>query len=45
MAKPREKTGSTAPRPIAPPPISQHLRDLASHEYDPDNPASSRRRR
>jgi len=30
MAKPGEKTGSTAPRPIAPPPISQHLRELAS---------------
>jgi len=30
MAKPREKTGSTAPRPIAPPPFSQHLRELAS---------------
>src|SRR5881396_2866379 len=30
MAKPREKTGSTAPRLIAPPPLSQHLRELAS---------------
>src|SRR5438046_8826389 len=30
MAKPREKTGSTAPRPITPPPFSQHLRELAS---------------
>jgi len=30
MAKPREKTGSTAPRQIAPPPLSQHLRELAS---------------
>src|SRR6266513_936815 len=30
MAKPREKTGSTTPRPIAPPPLSQHLRELAS---------------
>src|SRR3989454_12039913 len=30
MAKPGEKTGSTAPRPIAPPPLSQHLRELAS---------------
>src|SRR5438876_8471137 len=30
MAKPREKTGSTAPRPVAPPPLSQHLRELAS---------------
>ena len=30
MAKPREKTGSTAPRQIAPPPLSQHLREFAS---------------
>jgi hypothetical protein len=30
MAKPQEKTASTAVRPIAPPPLSQHLRDLAS---------------
>jgi uncharacterized protein DUF6498 len=30
MAKPREKTGSTAARPIAPPPLSQHLRELVS---------------
>src|SRR5213596_4294970 len=30
MAKPREKAGSTAPQPIAPPPLSQHLRELAS---------------
>src|SRR6266436_5493964 len=30
MAKPQEKTRSTAPRPIAPPPLSQHLRELAS---------------
>src|SRR5213594_896754 len=30
MAKPQEKAGSTAVRPIAPPPISQHLRELAS---------------
>jgi hypothetical protein len=30
MAKPPEKTGSTAPRPIAPPPFSQHLRELVS---------------
>lgn len=30
MAKPPEKTGSTAPRPIGPPPLSQHLRELAS---------------
>src|SRR5213075_1339437 len=30
MAKPQEKTSSTAPRQIAPPPLSQHLRELAS---------------
>ena len=30
MAKPREKTGSTTVRPIAPPPLSQHLRELVS---------------
>src|SRR5712672_1684588 len=30
MAKPPEKTASTAVRPIAPPPLSQHLRELAS---------------
>jgi hypothetical protein len=30
MAKPQEKASSTAPRPIAPPPLSQHLRELAS---------------
>jgi len=30
MAKPQEKTGSTALRPIAPPPLSQHLRELTS---------------
>ena len=30
MAKPQEKTSSTAMRPIAPPPLSQHLRELAS---------------
>lgn len=30
MAKPPEKTGSSAPRQIAPPPLSQHLRELAS---------------
>jgi len=30
MAKPQEKTASTAVRPIAPPPLSQHLRELAS---------------
>src|SRR5881296_3436077 len=33
MAKPREKTGSTAPRPIAPPPLSRHLRELASRPH------------
>src|SRR5437870_2679175 len=30
MAKPQEKAGSTAVRPIAPPPLSQHLRALPS---------------
>ena len=30
MAKPPEKTSSTALREIAPPPLSQHLRELAS---------------
>src|SRR6059058_2123877 len=30
MAKPQNKTASTAVRPIAPPPLSQHLRELAS---------------
>ena len=30
MAKPPEKTGSSTSRPIAPPPVSQHLRELAS---------------
>src|SRR3954464_2389248 len=30
MAKPPEKISSTAPRQIAPPPLSQHLRELAS---------------
>jgi hypothetical protein len=30
MPKPPEKTGSTAVRPIAPPPLSQHLHELAS---------------
>jgi hypothetical protein len=30
MAKPPEKTSSSAPRQIAPPPLSQHLRELAS---------------
>src|SRR5437763_8206926 len=33
MAKPGEKTGSTAPRPIAPPPLSQHLCELASRPH------------
>src|SRR5437667_10908320 len=33
MAKPREKTGSTAPRPIALPPFSQHLREFASRPH------------
>src|ERR687887_2400635 len=31
MAKPQDKTASTAVRPFAPPPLSQHLRELASH--------------
>ena len=30
MAKPQEKTASTAVRPIAPPPLSKHLRELTS---------------
>jgi hypothetical protein len=30
MANPQQKTGSAAVRPIAPPPFSQHLRELAS---------------
>ena len=30
MAKPQEKIGAPAVRPIAPPPLSQHLRELAS---------------
>jgi hypothetical protein len=30
MAKPQGKTNSTAPRQIAPPPLSRHLRELAS---------------
>jgi Family of unknown function (DUF6498) len=30
MANPQEKTSSTALRPIAPPPLSQHLRELLS---------------
>jgi hypothetical protein len=33
MAKPQEKTSSTALRPIAPPPLSQHLRELASRPH------------
>src|SRR6266446_433462 len=33
MAKAQEKTGSTAPRQIAPPPLSQHLRELASRPH------------
>jgi hypothetical protein len=33
MAKPQEKTGSTAPRPMAPPALSQHLRELASRPH------------
>src|SRR6266498_3023030 len=33
MAKPPEKTASTAPRQIAPPPFSQHLRELASRPH------------
>ncbi len=33
MVKPQEKTGSTAPRQIAPPPLSQHLRELASRPH------------
>jgi Family of unknown function (DUF6498) len=33
MAKPRGKIGSTAPRQIAPPPLSQHLRELASQPH------------
>src|ERR1041385_3750299 len=30
MAKPQEKTASTAVRPIAPPPLSQHLREFVT---------------
>src|SRR5205809_3077734 len=30
MAKPPENTSSSAPRPVAPPPLSQHLRELRS---------------
>src|SRR3984893_3884571 len=33
MAKPQEKTASTAMRAIAPPPLSQHLRELASRPH------------
>ena len=33
MAKPPEKTGSTVPRQIAPPPLSQHVRELASRPH------------
>src|SRR6266567_9040576 len=33
MGKPREKTGSTAPRPIAPPSFSQHLREFGSNPH------------
>src|SRR6266853_2304027 len=33
MAKPPEKTRSTAPRPIAPPPLAQHLLELASRPH------------
>src|SRR5438105_14902536 len=33
MAKPQEKTASRAVRPIAPPPLSQHLRELASRPH------------
>jgi hypothetical protein len=33
MAKPQKKTGSTGLRPIAPRPLSQHLRELASRPH------------
>jgi len=33
MAKAPENPGSTAPRQIAPPPLSQHLRELASRPH------------
>src|SRR5437773_10043038 len=33
MPKPLEKTSSTAVRPIAPPPLSQHLREFASRPH------------
>jgi hypothetical protein len=33
MANPREKPGSNAVRPIAPPPLSQHLREFASRPH------------
>src|SRR5438477_12700797 len=33
MAKPQEKIGSTPPRQIGPPPLSQHLREFASRPH------------
>ena len=33
MKKSADKTGSSAPRPIAPPPLSQHLREFASRPH------------
>src|SRR5437660_4031513 len=33
MANPAEKTRSSALRPIAPPPLSQHLREFASRPH------------
>src|SRR5712692_8066980 len=33
MEKSADKTGSSAPRPIAPPPLSQHLREFASRPH------------
>ena len=33
VSKPAEKTSSTARRPIAPPPLSQHLREFASNPH------------
>src|SRR5262244_204030 len=33
MPKPQEKTTPTAVRPIAPPPLSQHLREFASRPH------------
>jgi hypothetical protein len=52
MTNQQDMTGSSAVRPIAPPPLSQHLRELGAvigdpsrlYEYDPDTPGSSRRR-